>query len=42
MLFDPLTSAEDLSFVIKDSKADLILTDEEISKREKINGINKG
>jgi long-chain acyl-CoA synthetase len=38
---DPLTSAEDLSFVIKDSKADLILTDEEISKREKINGLTR-
>ncbi|BDB97263.1 AMP-dependent synthetase [Saccharolobus caldissimus] len=31
---DPLTSAEDLRFILEDSNPDLILTDEEIMKRE--------
>ncbi len=32
---DPLTSAEDLRFILEDSKPDLIFTDEEILQREK-------
>ncbi|MEM0363414.1 MAG: class I adenylate-forming enzyme family protein [Sulfolobaceae archaeon] len=31
---DPLTTAEDLKFILEDSNPDLILTDEEIMKRE--------
>ncbi|WP_338604779.1 class I adenylate-forming enzyme family protein [Sulfolobus tengchongensis] len=31
---DPLTSAEDLKFILEDSNPDLIITDEEIYKRE--------
>ncbi len=32
---DPLTSAEDLKFILDDAQPDLVLTDEEIARREK-------